>query len=455
VKRTILVIGGLAAGPSAAAKAKRTNPDADVVVFEQGEYFSYGICEIPYVISGEIQNASHLTPFTPQTFYEKKGVSVKLFHRVEKIIPTKKILVVRNLARGEVNEFKYTSLVLATGSSPKKLGCSGENSRNVFFIKTLDACFALTKYCEENVINKAVIIGGGYVGMEMAESLRKKNYCVTILHKHHLPLRGLEEELREMVRAQLEKFGVEFIPNVTTEGFLVGKNETVTHVFTNRGTFEADIVIVSLGVEPNVMLAKPAKIRLGKSGGITTDSRQQTSVENIFVAGDCCEVKNLVTHQPMLLPLATLAHRQGKVAGDNAAGGHSKYAGAIRAIALRLFDKEIAHVGISYAEAMESRIQCAVHHISSTTAIPFMHNSKDISIIGIFEKHTGRILGANLMGGEGTVQRANTLAVAIQHKLTAQQISDLDLAYAPQFSPLWDAVLALGNTARKRLMLVR
>ncbi|MBS4029184.1 MAG: FAD-dependent oxidoreductase [Ignavibacteriales bacterium] len=451
MKKTILVVGGLSAGPSAAAKAKRVNPNADIILFEQGEFISYGICEIPYYISGEVADKQKLTPFSPQTFSILKGVTVKTFHRVEQIIPQKKILVVRDLSRGELKEYKYNSLILAIGSSTKKLNVENENARNAFHVKSLEDGFAIKKFVDENKPKKAIIIGGGYVGMEMAETLRRLNLQVTILHQRNLPMKGLENDTREKIVEQLSANGIEFVSNVKTESFLLGKNELVSHVFTNKGTFETDLVILSLGVEPNVSLAKSAKIRIGKLGGIITDTKQMTSVENIYACGDCCEVKNIVNGKPMLLPLATIASKQGWIAGENAAGGNAKFAGAIRAIALRLFDLEIAHVGISSDEAKESGFDVHVEKISTHNRISFMPESSRINIIGIFDKRSGRILGANLFGGEGTVLRANTLAVAIQHKLTVQDISDLDLAYAPLFSPLWDAVLVLGNATKKKL----
>ncbi|MBM4166562.1 MAG: hypothetical protein FJ218_06570 [Ignavibacteria bacterium] len=457
MKKTILVIGGLAAGPSAAAKIKRVNPNADVILFEQGEYISYGICEIPYYIAGEVSDEKKLKPYSPQTFSEIKDVTVKIFHRVEQIIPQKKMLVVRDLSRGELREYKYNALIIATGSTPKKLNIENENARNVFHVKSLDDGIAIKKFVDEDMPKKAIIIGGGYVGMEMAETLRRRKCDVTILHQRNLPMKGLENNVREKILETLSANGVEFVSNVKTESFLLGRNgnrgksELVTHVFTNKGTFEADIVILSLGVVPNVMIAKSARIRIGKLGGIITDSKQMTSVENIFAAGDCCEIKNIVNGKPMLLPLATIASKQGWIAGENAAGGNAKFSGVIRAIALRLFDLEIAHVGISSDEAKESGFDVHVEKISTHNKISFMPESSRINIIGIFDKRSGRILGANLFGSEGTVLRANTLSVAIQHKLTAQQISDLDVAYAPPFSPLWDAVLVLGNAARKNV----
>jgi len=451
MKKTILVIGGLAAGPSAAAKAKRVNPNADVILFEQGEFISYGICEIPYYISGEVSDEKKLTPFSPQTFQDLKGVTVKTFHRVEQIIPQKKLIVVRDLSRGELKEYKYNSLIVATGSSAKKLNIENENARNVFHVKSLDDGFAIKKFVAENKPKKAIIIGGGYVGMEMAETLRRLNLHVTILHQRNLPMRGLENDTREKIFEQLSANGIEFVSNVKTEAFLLGKNGLVSHVFTNKGTYEADIVILSLGVVPNVELARNAKIRIGKLNGIITDTKQMTSVENIYAVGDCCEVKNIVNGKPMLIPLATIASRQGWIAGENAAGGNVKYGGAIRAIALRLFDLEIAHVGISSEEAKESGFDIHIEKISTHNKISFMPESARITIIGIFDKRSGRILGANLFGGDGTVLRANTLAIAIQQKLTANDIANFDLSYAPPFSPLWDAVLVLGNAARKNL----
>lgn len=451
MKKNILVVGGLAAGPSAAAKAVRTNPNAQVTLFEATETVSYGMCEAPYVIGGIIDDERKLVSYTPEKLEEQKGIRVKTLHLVETIIPTKKTIVVRDLRHRTHVEYEYDKLILATGSKSRKLKVENENARNVFHLTSREDTLSILRYLKDEKPTSAVIIGGGYIGMEMAEALRLRNLDVTLLHRYRLPMVGLELTTREKIFDVLEHNGVHFVSNAKVEALHIGRDGKVQHVITNRGTYECDIVILSLGVEPNVALAKSAKIRLGPTGAIATDERQQTNVDSIYAAGDCCEVKNIVTGKPMYLPLATLASKTGWVAGENAAGGRATFKGAIRAMAVKIFDLEVAQVGISSDEAKEARFHVATETISAYSKIGIMPNSSKVTIHLIFDRRSQRVLGANVYGKEGAVLRANTLGVAIQHKLTLDDISRLDLIYAPPYAPLWDPILVAANQAKKKL----
>lgn len=449
--RKIVVIGGLAAGPSAASKAVRTGQDVQVSLFEQGEHISYGICEIPYYIAGDVQE-ERMVSYTPQALKEQKGVDAFVLHRVESIHPARRSIVVRDLKAGTLKEEKYDRLIISTGSRAKKLGLTGEDARNVFIVKSLDDGFRIKRFIKEEKPGNAVIVGGGYIGMEMADTLRRLGLEVTILHRHSLPMAGLERETREAVREELERNGVSFAAHALTEGFVSGKHQRVTHVVTSTGSFESDMVIVSIGVEPNSDLAREAGIRLGQQKGILTDQRQQTNLDNVFAAGDCCEVKNLVNNRSVFIPLATIASKAGWVAGENAAGGNAVFRGAIRAIAVRVFDLEVAHVGISSEEAQASGFDVATESISAWSTVASMPGSSKVFIKMIADRKSRRLLGANVYGTQGAVLRANTLAVAIQHRITIDEMQHWDLAYSPPFTPLWDPILVAANTTRKKLI---
>jgi NADPH-dependent 2,4-dienoyl-CoA reductase/sulfur reductase-like enzyme len=450
-QKRILVVGGLAAGPSAAAKAARTNPRANVIMFEATETISYGICEAPYAISGLIADEKKLVAYTPDRLREEKGVTVKTLHRVEKILPAKHTIIVRDIKNGEQETYEYDSLILAMGSQPKRLNIEGEEARNVFHVSSRADTLNIMAYIKAESPAKAVIIGGGYIGMEMSEALREKGMEVTIVHRHRLPMAGLEQETRERIAEELEEHEVHFVTNAKVEALQVGKQGRVTHVITTRGTFEADIVILSLGVVPNAALAKQAKIRLGTTGGIITDERQQTNIDGIYAAGDCCEVKNLVSGKPMYLPLATVASRAAWVAGENAGGGRATFKGALRAIAVKIFDMEVAQVGLSSEEAKDAGFHVVTDSITAYSTIALMPQSKKITIKMIIDQRSQRLLGANLFGGHGAVLRANTLGVAIQHKMTIDDISRWDMIYAPPFAPLWDPMLVAANQALKKI----
>lgn len=448
--RRILVIGGLAAGPSAGSKAARTNPDADVVLFEQGEAVSYGICEIPYSVAGEVA-PERLISYTPDTLRTKKRVDARILHRVEEIQLQRRSLAVRNLRTGAVEEEQYDRLIIATGSRPRSIGLDGERLRNVFRVKTLDEGLALRKYIDEVKPNTAVIIGGGYIGMEMCDALGARGLEVTLLHNQSLPMKGLERETREKVREELERHGVTFVGQAITEGFVTGKDQRVTHVVTGQGSFEADLVIIAIGVEPDTVLARNAGLRLGTSGGILTDQRQQTSADNVYAAGDCCEVKSIVTGKQLFLPLATVASKAGWTAGTNAAGGNAVFRGAIRAIAVRVFGLEVANVGASAEEARAAGLDPVTESITAWSRGAVMPGAQRVTVTAIADRTSRRLLGANVFGPEGAVLRANTLAVAIQQKVTVDDMQQWDLAYSPPFTPLWDPILVAANALRKKL----
>ena len=448
--RRIIVIGGLAAGPSAASKAARTSSETDVVLFEQGDAVSYGICEIPYFGAGEVAPEG-LISYTPDTLRTKKRVDARVLHRVEEIRLQQRTVSVRNLRTGTVEEEPYDRLIIATGSHPRALGFEGERLRNVFRVKALDEGLALRKYIAEEKPRSAVIVGGGYIGMEMCDALRAHGLEVTLLHNQSLPMKGLERETREKVREELERHGVTFVGQAKTEGFVAGKDQRVTHVVTGEGSFESDLVIVAIGVEPATALARKAGLRLGASGGIQTDQRQQTSADNVYAAGDCCEVKSLVTGRQVYIPLATIASKAGWTAGTNAAGGNAVFRGAIRAIAVRVFGLEVANVGACAEEARAAGLDPVAESITAWSRTAVMPGATRVTVTVIADRKSRRLLGANVFGPEGAVLRANTLAVAIQHRITIDEMQQWDLAYSPPFTPLWDPIIVAANALRKKL----
>jgi NADPH-dependent 2,4-dienoyl-CoA reductase/sulfur reductase-like enzyme len=447
----ILVIGGLAAGPAAASKAKRTNREAEVILFEQSENISSGICEVPYYISNVITNAEKLSPLSPLDFERTRGVKVHTLHRVEEIQPVKKYIVVRDLYHDKILQYEYDKLILATGSKTKTTGMAGENARNVFHVKSLSDGLAIKHFIDEEKPKRAVIIGGGYVAIEMCEALRTLGMETTLLHRDELPMSKLEMDSRKTVLDELQKNSIRFHSNQTLRAFKTDNTGKVLEVVTNAGSYPVDLVILAVGVEPNVELAKSIRARLGSFGGILTDQRQTTSIDCIYAAGDCCEVKNLVNNRWMYAPLATYAARQGWAAGENSAGGNAVFKGAIRAIAVKAFGLEIASVGLSSKEAEESGFNPVVEHIIGDSKISFYPGSEKVHIIAIADKKSNKLIGANVIGGSGSALRANILGVAIQQKMTVQEVARLDLLYSPPFSPLWDPILTAANQLSKKM----
>ncbi len=452
MKRRILVIGGLAAGPSAASKAKRASPDSDVVLYEQGEFISYGICEIPYFVSNEITDPQQLIVYSPDRLLKEKGVVAKTRHLVEEIVPSKKETHIRNLNDGTTFVDKYDKLIVATGSRPKQLSIEGANARNVFTIKSLDGAYALKKFLDEERPRQAVIIGAGFIGMEMADALSARGISVDIIHRGKFPLSHLELDAEKIVVEELEHHHVRFHPDETAEWFGVGAKGNVVAVGTKSGTIETDLVIVAIGVEPNSSLAEHAGIEIGKFGGVcVSDKMKALGAEDIYVAGDCCELRNIITRRPMYISLATTASKTAWIAGENAAGGNAVFKGTMRAIGVRVFTKEIAHVGLSATEAAESNFDPVTNTVRVPSKVGMMPGSKELLITLIADKRSSRLLGANIVGGEGAVLRANVFAAAIRHGLSVDDVAQFDLIYTPPYAPLWDGILIAAQQMKSKM----
>ena len=449
-QRTIIVVGGLSAGPSAASKAARTDPHARVILLEQSETISYGICELPYFIAGEVAEKD-LVVHTAESLKREKGVEVRLLHRAEEIRPATRRLRVRDLHSGIVSDMQYDRLILATGASPRKLGVPGEDGRNVFHIRSLDGAAYLDRVIAKERPRRAVIVGAGYVGVEMAEALRLRGVDVTMLHDHDLPLVGMADIAREAILKMLLQHGVVFKGKETPVTIAVRGDGTATHVLSPHGTYPADLVIVAVGVNPNTALAASAGIRTGRSGGILTDQRQLTSQQNIFAAGDCCEVRNILTGGTMYIPLATMAARTGWIAGTNAAGGRARFEGALHSVAIKVFELEAIRLGLHEREATASGFSPVSQTITAQSRVGMMPGSKRITVTLTADRNTGRLLGCTLFGEEGAVLRGHALAVALQQRLTVDAFRSTDFAYAPPFSPLWDPLLVAANALARDL----
>jgi len=449
-QRTIVVVGGLAAGPSAASKAARTDPRAHVLLFEQSDVISYGICELPYFVAGEVPERA-LVVHTAESLKREKGVDVRLLHNVESIQPGTRRLRVRNLQTGLVFDQPYDRLILATGASPQRLGIPGEDARNVFHIRTLDGAVHLEKIIGQERPRHAVIVGAGYIGIEMAEALRARGLNVTMLDTQGLPLRGMAEPARERVLETLAAHGVTFNGGESPVSIAAGADGTATHVLTPHASYPAQLVIVAVGVVPNTALAVKAGLRVGRWGGILTDHTQRTSVDTIYAAGDCCEVRNTITGRPMYIPLATIASRAGWVAGTNAAGGRARFEGALRSVAVKVFECEAVRVGLSETEALEAGLKPVSQTIIAQSRVGMMPGSKKLTVTLTADRGSGRLLGGTLFGEEGAVLRAHALAVALQQRLTVDAFRATDFAYAPTFSPLWDPLLVAANALSREL----
>ncbi len=450
----IAVIGGLAAGP-AAAEAKRTNPDAEVVLYEQTPYISVGACEIPYYVGDWIESAEQLEVLTPAEFERTRGGVVKTRHRVTALQPRKRKLTVEALEFGSVHEETFDRFILAMGARAKRLGIEGEDAPNVFTVRDLGDAIAIKSYLDAEPVRHAVIVGGGYVGVEMAEMLRVRGVRVTILDRQgkllgHTLCGAMDTPFEQAVRDA----GVVVRAEVPT-AFETDRWGRVTVIHTDKGErIGCDFVLVAVGLEPRTELAEAAGIRLGKTGAIAVDDGMQTNVANVWACGDVIEVPRWLDGTPVYVPLATVGRRSARVAARNAAsrgrGHRATFAPVVGAIGVAAFGMEAASAGVREDEARDAgldAVACQVKHWSRTRLYP---NSKPIWVRLVVERGTGRLLGGELLGEEGAGLRADVLVPLIREGYTARQIIDeLDFVYSPPIAPAVDPLLIAASAADK------
>ena len=447
--KNLLIIGGVAAGTSAAAKAKRINPDLNITLFEQGEFISYGTCSMPYYVGGVIPDYKKIISFTPEEFQRSKGCIVKTFQRVDEILPQKKKIIVTDVLKNTSAEYPYDRLLIATGARARIPDPAWIRAKNVFSIKHLKDSISLKDYILSHRPKTALIIGGGFIGMEMAEAFSKCNLDVTILHRSAKPMNTMESESQDIILDELRRQKITFIGNTSVTDIQIS-NGVATIATSTNGSFAADMILLAAGFEANTDIAKSARIRCGVSGAIRVDSHMRTNLENIFAAGACTEIRNTISHKPMYLPLANIANRMGRVAGENIAGAQAEFPGAMRTTAVKIFDLEAASVGLRSAEAEAIGFRVLTESVMAYSRSRSYPGAKPVFIKFIIDKSSKRLIGADLIAEEGAAMRANILSVAIQNKMTVSDIANMDLLYSPPFSPVWDPILIAANRVLKR-----
>ena len=368
-----------------------------------------------------------------------------------RIEPGAKKLRVRNLESGKEHEESYDRLIIATGAKPRELNIPGVNLSNVFRLKFLEEAIRLKKCLETEKPARVVSIGAGFIALEMAEAFRGRGLQNTILHNDLLPGGKLEPEIAGLVRKELEEHGVKYIPHAVVQEFSEGAGGRVGEVVTAGGNYPADLVLLSVGVVPEIKLAKDAGVALGPTGAIAVNERQETSLPGIYAAGDCCEVKNRVSGQPVYLPLGDVANKQGWVAGENAAGGKVTYPGVLGSAQFKCFDLEIGQTGLLVQEAEKLGFSVYTQLIEDASRTRIYPGSRPILVKLIVDRRSHVLLGAQIAGKDGAALRINTLAVAVYKKMTVEEMAELDFAYAPPFSPAIDPILVAARAAAKEM----
>jgi NADPH-dependent 2,4-dienoyl-CoA reductase/sulfur reductase-like enzyme/rhodanese-related sulfurtransferase len=457
--QNIVVIGAVALGPKAACRFKRLEPESKVVMVDKDDIISYGGCGIPYFISGDVSDPSHLqeTSFhmlRDKTFFkEAKDIEVLTKTEALNINRREKYVVTRSLDTLEESTLPYDKLVLATGSRPKHLDIPGIDLDGVFAVSNMNAAIAIKDRISSGQVEKALVIGGGFIGLEMAEALTDMwGIETTVVEITDQLLPGLiSHKLAQIVQHHMEEKEVSFLLEEKVERLEGG--EKVERVITTSGALDADLVIVSVGAEPNSDLARAAGLDVSPKGAIVVNSKMQTSDPDIYAGGDCVEVVNLISGKPSYYPLGSMANRQGRIIGTNLAGGHAEFPGAVGSLVVKVFDLSVAATGLSIMAAQQEGFDAISALVIQFDRAHFYPEKDLLTLELVVEKPSGRVLGIQGVGpmGEGTVGRINAVASILKYKPTVEDIGNLELAYSPPFSAAMDILNALGNTAENIL----
>lgn len=445
----IIVIGGVAAGMSAASQAKRRDSQAEVIALERGPYVSYGACGMPYNIGDSDRDMHDLVVITPSQFRHKRGIDVRVRHEALAIDTEARRVKVHDHTEAHDYELAYDKLVVATGASALKPPLPGIDLAGVFLLRELTDGDAIKSYIAQSGARRAVIIGAGYIGMEMAEVLTQRGLAVTILERAAQVLPGFEPVIADIVADALARHGVQVMTGVGVTGIQRDDDQLTVH--TDKKQIAADLVLVAVGVRPNVTLAGSAGIALGTTGAIAVDDHQRTNVAHVYAAGDCAEAYHRVLKQPVYIPLGTTANKQGKVAGANAAGGDQTFAGIVGSAAFKVFDLEVARTGVGAAEIQQHGLEVisAVSHHSSRGH--HYAGAANITTVMFAARATGKLMGAQMVGADTVAKRMDVLATALHADMSLAQIEALDLSYAPPFAPVYDPILIAAGVTRKAL----
>ncbi|MEO3818615.1 FAD-dependent oxidoreductase [Plantactinospora sp. B24E8] len=451
----LVVIGGDAAGMSAASQARRRRgPDElEIVAFERGHFTSYSACGIPYWVGGQVSRIDDLISRDPDTFRNEYRIDVRTRHEVTAIDLDRREVVARSLDDGgrEVRE-PFDQLVYAAGAVPVTPAWARTDAAGVFGVQTLDNGAALLDWLTQDPPpRRAVVVGGGYIGVEMAEALIQRGLTVTLVERSPEPMSTVDPDMGVLVREALCALGLDVRSGASVTG-LQSRDGRVVAVHTDAGTFPADVVVLGIGVRPNTGLAAGAGLPLGPTGAIRVDLRMRVmGQDGIWAAGDCVESVHRVSGQPVFVPLGTHANKQGRVAGINIGGGYATFAGVVGTAVTRVCDLEVGRTGLRERDAAAAGFEFVTARVESTNRAGYFPGAERMTVKLIAERHTGRLLGAQIVGRSEAAKRIDVLAVALWNRMTVEEMANLDLGYAPPYSPVWDPVLVAARKAAAEL----
>jgi NADPH-dependent 2,4-dienoyl-CoA reductase/sulfur reductase-like enzyme len=444
----LVVIGGDAAGMSAASQARRRRDTADleIVAFERGRHTSYSACGIPYWIGGVTEGPGALIARTAEE-HRSRGIDLRLGTEVTAVDTDRGRVLARD-ADGHETWTSYDHLVIATGAVPVRPPVPGMDARGVYGVQTLDDGEAVLRGLDRANVRRAVVVGGGYIGVEMAEAMLLHGLDVTLVDRDDEPMNTLDPDMGRLVRKALEGLGVKVVSGAAVREVLHDDDGRVRAVATDHAGHPADLVVLGLGVRPGTALAAEAGLPLGAHGGLLTDRAMRVrGTERIWAGGDCVEVLNLVSGTLQHIALGTHANKHGRVIGTNVGGGYATFPGVVGTAVSKVCDVEIARTGLKESQARAAGLQYVTAVIESTSRAGYFPDSAPMTVKILAERGTGRLLGLQIVGREGAAKRVDIGAVALSAGLTVDRMADLDLGYAPPFSPVWDPVLVAARKA--------
>ena len=439
----VVIVGGVAGGATAAARIRRLNEQAEIVVFERSGYISYANCGLPYYIGDVITDPEALTLQTPESFFSRFRVTMKVRHEVTAIHPDRKSVSVRNLETGEVFEECYDKLLLSPGAKPTQPRLPGVGLNKLFALRTVEDTFRIKEFIRTNHPQSAVLAGGGFIGLELAENLRELGMEVTIVQRPKQLMNPFDPDMAAFIHNEMRRNGVKLALGHTVEGF-EERDGGVDVLLKDEQPLHADMVVLAIGVTPDTGLAKEAGLELGIKGSILVNDRMETTVPDIYAVGDAVQVKHFVTGQDALISLAGPANKQGRIAADNICGGDSRYPGSQGSSVIKVFDLTAATTGINETNAKKAGLDADKVILSPMSHAGYYPGGKVMTMKVVFEKETYRLLGAQIVGYEGVDKRIDVLATAIHAGMKATQLKELDLAYAPPYSSAKDPVNMAG-----------
>lgn len=445
----VVVIGGDAAGMSAASQARRMRADLQIVAFERGAYTSYSACGMPYYIGDVVGDVERLIARRPEEFLTR-DIQAHVRHEVESIELRSQRVQVRRLEDGAVFSEPFDHLVIATGAVPIRPTLPGSDARGIYGLAILEDGIRVRQAVEQDQPANAVIVGGGYIGLEMAEALVMRGLNVSLVERASAVMNTLDTDMGDIVSEAVRDVGVTLYLEESVEGFEIDGG-AVRGVETDRRTLPADLVIMGIGTRPNTALAQNAGIPLGQTGAIKVNGRMQTEAEGVWAAGDCTEAFHLISRRPVHIALGTIANKQGRVCGINLGGGYATFPGVVGTAVSKICTVEVARTGLNEKEARGLGLEYVVGKIDSTTRAGYFPGAGKITVKVLAERASGRLLGAQLVGIEGAAKRIDVFATALHAGMTVEEVQYLDLSYAPPFAPVWDPILIAARKAAEQL----